>query len=490
MQWTAEQLAIFEAGINSPSNLLVTARAGAAKTTSIVELANRYPARTKGLFLAFNKMIQEEAKTRLPANFRAMTMHGCGMNAWRSFIRRPIKVDKDKIYNLVTEIAAKLEKKEADFIWEKFGELRKAISMAKTAGYIPKPLPQAYRPLVSAEDFYSVHLDFNAEELEREVIDEVLKRSWKQTCEGILDFDDMILAPAVAGVSFDHYDVILTDESQDFSFINHVMIRKLTTPTTKLISVGDPCQAIYGFRGADETSMQSLKELFSMQELFLTTSFRCSRAVCENAQWRAPDMNSPDWAQPGSVNTLTTWNPDDIPDGAAIICRNNAPLFSIAIQLLRSGRYPELRGRDVLKGLVAVMKKLGKEKLSREEAIRALDAWYATEKLRQRDSRLLQDRRDCIRIFLNETETLGQAIAYAKGLGEQSGRIYLMTGHGSKGLEFENVFILDKHLIDIKHGQDNNVLYVMETRAKLNLTYITSEGFESHVREEAESSRA
>src|SRR5690606_2136403 len=114
----------------------------------------------------------------------------------------------------------------------------------------------------------------------------------------------------------------------------------------------------------------------------------------------------------------------------------------------------------------------------------------ATEKLRQRDSRLLQDRRDCIRIFLDETETLGQAIAYAKGLGEQSGRIYLMTGHGSKGLEFENVFILDKHLIDIKHGQDNNVLYVMAPRAKLNLTYITSEGVQSHVSEEAESSRA
>ncbi|MCL5460465.1 ATP-binding domain-containing protein, partial [Loigolactobacillus coryniformis] len=52
-----------------------------------------------------------------------------------------------------------------------------------------------------------------------------------------------------------------------------------------------------------------------------------------------------------------------------------------------------------------------------------------------------------------------------------SGPIQLMTGHKSKGLEFDNVFILDKQLLR-EEGQDKNLLYVMQTRAKETLTYI------------------
>lgn len=476
MQWTAEQNAIFEDGLAGSGHTIITARAGAAKTSSMVELAQRLPAKSRGLALAFNASIRDELKARLPANFRAMTLNGCGFEAWRRFIRKPTKVDKDKTYNLFTEVAAELEKAESDEVWEKFGELRKAVSMAKNAGYLPVK-SAGYRPLVDGEDFYNFHLDINATELEREVIDEILKRSWRMTLEGILDFDDMLLAPAVAGVGFDHYDFVLVDESQDLSAINHVLLKKVVRGTTRLIAVGDPCQAIYGFRGADSSSMETLRRLFSAKELFLTTSFRCSRAVCENARWRAPDMNSPEWAAEGEVRTLPGWSSEDIPDGAAIICRNNAPLFAIAIRLIRAGRYPELKGRDIIKGLITKMRKLGPGTLTREEALKSLAGWEAAEKLRQKDKHLVSDQADCMRLFINETETLKQACAFAEGLSQQTGRLHLMTGHGSKGLEYDHVFFLDQHLIDIKRGQDNNVKYVIETRAKLTLTYITSEGF-------------
>jgi DNA helicase IV len=40
-----------------------------------------------------------------------------------------------------------------------------------------------------------------------------------------------------------------------------------------------------------------------------------------------------------------------------------------------------------------------------------------------------------------------------------------MTGHGSKGLEFDHVYFLDQHLIG-KEEQEPNLRYVIATRAR------------------------
>jgi ATP-dependent exoDNAse (exonuclease V) beta subunit len=53
------------------------------------------------------------------------------------------------------------------------------------------------------------------------------------------------------------------------------------------------------------------------------------------------------------------------------------------------------------------------------------------------------------------------------------GRIKLMTGHKAKGLEFNRVFFLDRYLLQ-KKGQDLNVRYVIETRAREALYYVDS----------------
>ena len=211
-----------------------------------------------------------------------------------------------------------------------------------------------------------------------------------------------------------------------------------------------------------------------MKVSYLTTSFRCSQAVITEAKWRAPDMEWPEWAVTGSVNTKESWVLDDIPDGSAVICRNNAPLFSLALEFLKEGRYPELSGRDVIKGLITQMKKFGKTDTSQEQALGKLAAWFTRESKRARDSRQLQDKRQCMEIFITQGSTLGKAIALAKALEQQSGRIKLMTGHKAKGLEFDDVFFLDPQLCG-KKDQEKNIRYVIQTRAKNNLTYIHTE---------------
>ena len=475
---TEEQRAIIDAAVNTTGNIMVTARAGSAKTTTLIWIAEAMPRSVTGLTLAFNAKIRDEMRDRMPSNFTAMTLNGIGYSAWRRFISRPTRVWKTKNYNLLKEQIDKLDKDEQSAAWETFGDTLRAIAAGKNAGYLYDNTSAAYKPLITEEDFFGEFLEINATELQRELINRVTKLSWEKTKQGILDFDDMILAPAVAGVSFDSYDMVLIDEAQDLSAINHVLVQKIVKSRSRVILVGDPCQAIYGFRGADTTSMNKLGKMFDAKPFSLTTSFRCSQAVTENARWRAPDMRWPDWAKPGLVLHAADWASEDIPDGAAVLCRNNAPLFAMAIRLLRDGRYPELAGRDIIKNVVAKLKKVGKPSVKRESALLGVSAWLETEKLRHKDHRLLEDTAACLKIFIGETETLGDAIAFAQRLGGQAGHIQLMTGHRAKGLEFEKVFFLD-HFLCTKNGQDPNIKYVIETRAIDDLIYVDSKTYET-----------
>ena len=484
---TDEQVQIVEFAKTGQGHLLVEARAGAAKTSTLIMIAESQPDKTF-LSLAFNKKIKDEMGERMPANVKAMTLNGCGYQAWRQFIGRRTRVDGRKNYFLLREEISRLEKHDQDEAWENFAETLKAIGQSKNAGYIAGKLSAAFRPITSESNFFDIHLDFIPSDLQRKLINAVSEKSWKQTLDGVLDFDDMLLGPAVAGVSFEYFDFILADEAQDFSMLNHVLLKKIVRARSRLIAVGDPCQAIYGFRGADEASMKRLGAMFDCTTLYLTICFRCAQAVVENARWRAPDMRWPDWAKPGLVLRPNEWATDDIPDGAAIICRNNAPIFSLAIQLLRGGRYPELAGRDIVKNMVAKMKKIGKPKLIRDHAMIAVDAWVKSEKLRVKDWRMLEDTAACMRVFIEETDTLGEAIAFAETLGQKSGRIQLMTGHRAKGLEFDTVFFLDAFLCR-KDGQDPNIKYVIETRAQDKLVYVTSETFSLEAADDQDNER-
>lgn len=238
------------------------------------------------------------------------------------------------------------------------------------------------------------------------------------------------------------------------------------------------CQSIYGFRGAHEDSMSKLQQDFAMRPLHLTVSFRCPRAVVEAARWRAPHMQYPEWAKPGEVRTLERWTVDDLPPDAVILCRNNAPLFKMGIALLRAGRYPEIVGNDIGKSLLKHMEKLGPGHTPRAKVYELIDKWEQVKSEKARDKGKIIDQAECMRIFAEQGATLSAAVAYAKHLFDSAGPVKLMTMHKSKGLEFDNVFLLDKFLVKTEdHPQERNLLYVGITRAKSTLTYVRSEDF-------------
>jgi len=477
---TAEQKAIVEAAANTDDNLAVVARAGAAKTSTLVLMAQALPSK-EVLTLAFNKKIAEEMQERLPDNCTAKTLHQVGYAAWRGYVSRFPKLDMRKMYfivkNLIEDIADKEEKQEA---YEVFSEILDICKEAKSSGYLPESAwkGKPWKPLIRSDDNFYLSLPMEPFPIAWNLAKQALKKSFDMAFNGSIDFDDMIYCPAMCGVSWPSADVVMVDEAQDLSALNHHILKKIVR-NKRLIAVGDPLQAIYGFRGASETSMRDMAKMFNTVEYRLTTSFRCGKAIVENAKWLATDMNAASWAVDGEVHNLESWDASQVQIGDAIICRNNAPLFSIAIRLIESGLLPEIAGRDVGAPLVKIMKKLGKPKMLTLAAISALEDWEKRELRRARNGAVgqIKDKAQIIRLMLEKTETLGDAIAYLEHLLARDGRIHLMTGHKSKGLEFDRVWFLDQTLCDIKRGQDANIKYVIETRAKKFLAYVTSDTF-------------
>lgn len=478
---TEEQAAIIEAAATTSDNLLINALAGAAKTSTLVMVANdRRLANTSILALAFNKRIADELKGRLPPNCVPMTLNSLGHRVWSAHIARRCRPDTRKNYNILKSIIDAQPKDRKEYYFENFAELLKLMAFAKSAGFVPescgRPAPLA---LWETDDEFFSHLAEEPTPLDCDILVEALNESITLSFAGEIDFDDQIYMPTVYGAKFPTYPLTMIDEAQDLSNLNHHMLAAIVGDR-RLCAVGDNCQAIYGFRGAHEDSMELLRRRFSMHTLDLSISFRCPKAVVKTAQWRAPHMRFPDWAKEGKVTHLSSWSVDNLPTAAAILCRNNAPLYRMAIRLLLNGRFAKLVGNDIGKQLIKVMKKMGPGTATPSEVAEAINTYEEKRLLRTREGARdgVRDFCQCLRIFMSHGDTLSDMVAYGEHLINMEGPLQLMTIHKSKGLEFNDVFILDQQLINFdRGGQEKNILYVAQTRSMDNLTYIESAGF-------------
>lgn len=470
---TPEQAAAVTAARDTTDNLIISALAGAAKTSTLVLIAEALP-KVSMLCLAFNKRIATEMQERLPVNCTAMTLNSLGHRCWSDTISRRLTLDTSKTYTIVTDLIKKFPAPEQKDLYERLSEIMQAVDGGKTAGYIPDKHFNNAKRLMGDDDFYS-WLDEEPTEAEWQIIRSATLKSIEQGFEGKIDFNDQILLPTVFPAAFPYYPLVLIDEAQDLSALNHVTLRKLARK--RIIAVGDENQAIYGFRGAHEDSMPLLQQTFNMTKLGLSISFRCPQAVVREAQWRAPHMRFADWAAEGKVEHLPEWSHETPPPGSAIVCRNNAPLFTIAIKLLKNGRYPQIIGNDIGKYLLKVMKKFGKTSLPQADVLAEIDKWKEDKLKKARNASKVMDQVECLRIFARAGDDLGSAMAFAEHVFNSQGPIQLMTGHKAKGLEFDTVFFLDQDLIDLFEPQDKNLKYVIQTRAKKELFYVTTSGF-------------
>ena len=272
--------------------------------------------------------------------------------------------------------------------------------------------------------------------------------------------------PALFGGTYPSFPVVLVDEYQDLSPVNRAMVGRLCKHSRQ-IGVGDEAQAIYEFRGADARAMPDAVEQFAMETLPLSTSFRCPDAITSNVHWHVPDIRS---AKSGGM--VARGNVQSIEDNSAVICRYNAPLIALAMDLLSQGHKVDVAGVDIGARVIRLLNKLGDESMTQVQTLDAIHHWEAERD--SLDNKSAKDTAECMRVFARHGKSLGGAIAYAKHIFESSGgTIHFMSGHRSKGLEFDSVYHLNSE--DIRPGgQEQNIHYVIDTRPKERLTYIRS----------------
>lgn len=520
---TSEQLEIISAVSKLPSSLMISAYAGTAKTTTLQMSAPGI--RSQALALAFNRKISEELKGRLPPHFMIKTLNGLGHSAWASSINCSIKLDDRKLGKLVSQVAKDYKTTLTPDQWD---ELRRLVSSAMSAGISPGDIGHPLRE--DSQEAWEDLSSYQGDEFNQiyPLAREVLKEDIRLAQQGIISFDDQIYCPTILGGKWNKYSTVFIDESQDLSPLNHRQLQLSLAQNGRLVAVGDPKQAIYAFRGADSSSMSNMRGLSKdWTDLQLTMTFRCPKAIVERQQEHAPGYRAWDGCKEGrfaSVETLLypyaydkedfdlLWNWGSITSeldnlvtdagelgaklpSAAILCRNNAPLLSLAFKLLRRNIGCHMLGREIGRGLENLSQKLATDDSTPiVQFATKLEAWESHECSLARandkpdkESRII-DQAECLRAVIDGSgaRTAGDLrSALQKLFSRESGLITLSSIHRAKGLEWDLVVHLDPWRIPPKRSlrdpiqleQEKNLLYVCETRTRHTLLNLNLEDF-------------
>jgi DNA helicase-2/ATP-dependent DNA helicase PcrA len=113
--------------------------------------------------------------------------------------------------------------------------------------------------------------------------------------QNAIDYDDVIVLahkiltdhPQIAELYRKQYRYILIDEAQDLNFAQYELIKALCgTEHKRVMMVGDPNQAIYGFNGSDKKYMVEsfVNDFEPVKKLSLNENFRSSTAILKAAK--------------------------------------------------------------------------------------------------------------------------------------------------------------------------------------------------------------
>ena len=494
------QTAIIEAIHSGNEHIVVDAKAGAGKSFTILEALKTLPSSKRSLLMAFNKSIQIEldekvAKNRINAEVK--TFHSLAYSALRNHMGRGrrIKVNKRKSYFILRDWAKNGTITPEDMKLSK--HVLKLVGLAKNsaAGCVVDgvKVPMNEDLMNHLIDHHAICIDGD-EDRAIELALLVLEKSAMMKYE--IDFDDMLWLPLYLNARFMRADMIFVDELQDTNVLQLEIASRCMGSTGRFVGVGDPYQAIYGFRGADSDAFINIIDRMKAKVLGLPICYRCSLAVIEEAQKIVPDIQAAPNAEQGSVEDLEAFSSEFFTEAGinAILCRNNAPTVKMCYGLIRRRIPAYILGRTLSRQLCAIIDQM--EALTLDDLKNKIDVYYSThlEKAREKNhtSKIatLEDQWQCFAVFFDmmpaESRTIAGLKRQIESLFSDKNKdgICLSSIHKSKGKEWKNVAILDVHLMPSKYAvqpwqqqQERNLHYVAITRAKTNLFYITSDGW-------------
>jgi superfamily I DNA/RNA helicase len=479
--WSEQQTSIFTWFKDGSGNLVVRARAGTGKTTTIIE-AIRYAPEESILLAAFNKKIAEELKTKLRnPKAEAKTLHSVGfgfvMKNWKG-----VRLDNDRGENLAR---AALGTTAPDSV---VNLVKRLAAVGKNA--LPHPTLDGMVDLAFRFDLdpdeYLEEMGWTVERIAGAAISAMNKALVK---DGTIDFDDMIFVPVRNGWVRPKYNMVVIDEAQDMNASQLMLAMAVVKRGGRVCVVGDDRQAIYGFRGADSNSIDRLKGELVAAELGLNITYRCPKSVVEVAARLVPDYKAAETAPDGIVSAAgIEAMVEKAQAGDFVLSRKNAPLTMVCLRFIRSGRRAMIEGRDIGQGLLALIKKVkGKsvpdflERLSKWEKKQVERLSKANKSGAEKKVEFIKDQAETLRAIAESAKSVTDIESKIRDMFQETagGKLdYIVCSsvHKSKGLERNRVWGLVETLYPGGRRdsiEEQNIEYVMVTRAKQEFVSVT-----------------
>jgi DNA helicase II / ATP-dependent DNA helicase PcrA len=489
MNLSPQQKAAIEAIEKGKNSIILSAVAGAGKTSTLIEMLKA--ANGTVAFCAFNKAIAQEIETKInqkniDKDVKVGTVHSFGFGAVRRAFSN-IKVDGNKLKNLAQE----------EFDGEYF-HLREfvtnSVAMAKEVG-IGACIDNDYNNWIQMFDHYDLWDMLPGDVSNDTAVDasQFLLRC-SNNIKNVVDFADMIYLPIFYKLKMWQYDYIFLDEAQDTNATRRQLVKMMLKPKGKLIAVGDPYQAIYAFTGADHNALNLIKKEFKAKELPLSVTFRCPKNVVKEAQKYVHHIESHPDSPDGIVDECTIKDlPKLVTQQDAIICRNTKPLVEVAYTLIRNKIPCKVEGRKIGEGLIRLATrwkvKTIQALINKLEIYKEREIKKNKEKGNDTKCQIIEDQVETLMVFIDQCKvndpitTLITKIQELFDDTENKQILTLSTIHKSKGREWDRVFALGMDEYSPSKWakknwelqQEDNLLYVQVTRAKHHLTKVNTE---------------
>lgn len=459
---TGEQNTAVEAALTG-DNLKISARAGAGKTSTLKAIAEAMPDR-KGLYIAFNKLIADEADREFPRAVMCKTAH--------SLAYRVKGVPFQKAGRLKGKLNGRL-------VAEKLGLTDTGIFSAAALGYFligfvnrfchsaDDELKLDHAPwgdfkvkVQEGEDFKAVRRKFFSDLLPYAV------RLWSCLIRDDGDLPithDVYLKLWALDKPALRFDYILVDEAQD---LNGVLLGLLKHQQAQIIYVGDHYQQIYSWRGA----VNAMAQVQGVAECEITQSFRFGSSIANAAVEVLKHQLGESVVVRGFDKVSSRLAMINSPD--AILCRTNREVIAQLIKWLPTNRRIAVCGGvgELLMLLYGVSDLMQGKKTDVAE-LAGFQDW--DEVLEHSKTEAGQEFAVLVGLVQKYSVShLIRVLNEVKYNREFDADLVISTGHKSKGREWDSVVLAEDFKSPEEKGwtnEDANLLYVAVTRAKLLL---------------------
>ncbi|MBF0521679.1 MAG: ATP-dependent helicase [Candidatus Omnitrophica bacterium] len=292
--------------------------------------------------------------------------------------------------------------------------------------------------------------------------------------KGFLDFDDLLCETvkllqeklAILTQIQKFFPYIFVDEYQDINPCQHELLKLLVGEGVSITAIGDPNQAIYGFRGADVRFFQSFADDFQgATTIYLSENYRSAQnllsasgqVMAQLKDFPVPELTTRIYSE-GQL--IIHESPTEKAESEFVVHQIEKMVGGTSMFSKDSGRVETHEAENRSFGDIAVLCRLKVQLNALKEAFERSGIPYEMPKSREEE-------------FIDHPD-----MARVRELYEKSERVQLMTLHAAKGLEFPVVFIvgceenlLPLHLdgLDCDDNEERRLSYVGMTRAKEKL---------------------